>query len=94
MREITGKSLGLKTVRGRLLTVKEIALFLRVSERWVQKKMKEKQFPIKQLSIGPENIRVDSIDLEEWLRKTVIEAGRAPLPLKAVRKIKKEEVSV
>jgi hypothetical protein len=35
MTEFTGKQLGLTAVRGRLLTVKEIAIFLRVSERGI-----------------------------------------------------------
>jgi hypothetical protein len=33
MNEITGADLGLTTVKGRMLTVKEVADFLRVSER-------------------------------------------------------------
>jgi predicted DNA-binding transcriptional regulator AlpA len=83
--ELTGKDLGLKTVRGRLLKAREVAAFLRVSERWVEMHMNAGTFPV-----GEHNRLVDSADLEEWLSKILIEAGTAPLPLKAVRKIQSE----
>ena len=87
---LTGKDIGLKTVRGRLLTTKEIAKFLRTSERWVQSHMNDGTFPIRWYLIGERNRVADSADLDEWLHKTMIEAGTALLPLKAIRKIDKE----
>ena len=90
--ELTGNDLGLKTVRGKLLTVKEIAIFLRVSDRWVHKHMDDGTFPVRWFLFGERNRGVDSVDLDNWLKKTVIEAGMAPMPLKAIRKIQKKEV--
>jgi len=90
MTEITGKQLGLKAVRGRLLTAKEVATFLRASERWVHKHMHDGTFPFKWYLIGERDRVVDSADLDDWLKKTVIGAGMAPVPLKAKRKILKE----
>jgi predicted DNA-binding transcriptional regulator AlpA len=91
MADITGKDLGLKAVRGKLLTVKEIAKFLRVSDRWVRSHMIDGTFPVRWYPIGERDHVVDSADLDDWLSKVVIEAGTAPLPLKALRKIKKEK---
>jgi len=88
MPEFIGKDLGLKSVRGKLLTTKEIACFLRVSERWVQKHMNDGTFPVRWYPIGERDRVVDSADLDEWLKKIVIEAGTTPLPLRASRKIK------
>jgi len=85
--ELTGKSLGLTSVKGRLLTTKEVAGFLRVSERWVQDHMADGTFPIRWFPIGLRDRVVDSEDLDTWLSKIRVEAGTAPLPLKAVRKI-------
>jgi len=91
--ELTGKDLGLKAVRGRLLTTKEVAKFLRVSERWVHKHMADGTFPIRWFLIGERDRVVDSYDLNDWLSKIWIGAGTAPLPLKAERKLRnKKEV--
>ena len=87
---ITGKDIGLKTVRGRLLTVKEVASFLRVSIRWVEMHMNDGTFPVRWLPIGLRDRVVDSADLDEWLSKIWINAGMAPLPLKTERKLKQE----
>jgi predicted DNA-binding transcriptional regulator AlpA len=84
---LTGKDLGLKTVQGKLLTTKEIAKFLRVSERWVQMHMSNGTFPVRWYLIGERNHVTDSADLDDWLSKIMIEAGTAPLPLKAIQKI-------
>jgi len=93
MPELTGRDIGLKTVRGKLLTTKEVAGFLRVSERWVQAHMRSGTFPIRWFMIGLRDRVVDSADLDEWLSKTYFSAGTAPLPLKAVKKIfNKKEV--
>jgi predicted DNA-binding transcriptional regulator AlpA len=93
MTEFTGKQLGLTAVRGKLLTTKEIAAFLRVSVRWVNSHMVDGTFPFRWFLIGERNHVADSADLNGWLEKVVIEAGTAPLPLKAVRKIQKVEGS-
>ena len=90
MPEFTGKNLGLKTVRGKLLTAKEIAYFLRVSERWVQRHMNDGTLPVRWYPIGERDRVVDSADLDDWLLKIAVEAGTAQLPLKAVRKIQLE----
>jgi len=87
---ITGKEIGLKTVKGRLMTTKEVASFLRVSVRWVEKYMNNATFPIKWYPIGYRKRVVDSADLDEWLSKIFIRAGMEPLPLKAERKLKTE----
>ena len=93
-KEITGKSVGLTAIRGRILEVKDIASLLAVSERWVHKHMEDGTFPIRWFPFGPRNRGIDSADLDEWLKKIAIEAGTAPLPLKAVRKnIKKGVVA-
>jgi predicted DNA-binding transcriptional regulator AlpA len=93
MKEITGKDIGLKTVRGRLLRTIEVAAFLRVSERWVQVHMQNGTFPIRWFPVGERDRVVDSADLEDWLSKIWIRAGTAPLPLKAERKLKNKEVN-
>jgi len=87
--ELTGRQLGLTAVRGRLLLPKEIAVFLRVSERWVQKHMKDGTFPVQWRLVGERDRVVDSAALDDWLKKIVIEAGTAPLPLRAIRKVKR-----
>jgi len=87
---ITGKDIGLKSVRGKLLTTKEIARFLRVSERWVQCRMASGTFPVQWRFINERDRVVDSADLDDWLSKILISAGTAPLPLKAERKMLKE----
>jgi predicted DNA-binding transcriptional regulator AlpA len=94
VKELTGKSIGLKTVKGQLLTTKEIAEFLRVSERWVQAHMKQGTFPIRWFPVGVRDRVVDSADLEEWLSKIWINAGTAQLPLKAERKLRNGGVNV
>jgi len=90
---ITGKALGLTTVRGGLLVPKEIAPFLRVSERWIQEHMNKGTFPIRWYLIGPHNRVVDSEDLNDHLRKIRVEAGTALLPTGAIKQIQEEEVS-
>ena len=89
---ITGKSLGLTAVSGRVLTVSEIATFLRVSESWVYKRMDDGTFPVSWLPFAERQRGIDSEKLNEWLRKIEIEAGTEPLQLKAERKIKQKEV--
>jgi hypothetical protein len=84
MSGVTGKSLGLTTVRGRLLTPKEIAPFLRVSERLIQDQMNKCTFPIRWYFIGPRDRVVDSEDLNEHLSKIRVEAGAALLTTRAI----------
>jgi len=91
MDRLTGKDLGLTAVRGYLLVTKEIAEFLRTSERWVQSHMNDGTFPFRWYLIGERLHAADSADFDDWLHRIMIEAGTAPLPLKAVKKIKKEE---
>jgi len=85
---VAGKDLGLKTVRGKLLTTKETACFLRVSERWVRSHMGDGTFPVRWYPIGERGHVVDSADLDDWFKKVVVEAGTATLPLRAVREAK------
>lgn len=82
LKEFTGKQLGLTAVRGRLLVVKEIAEFLRVDERWVQRHMKNGTFPFPWYPIGERNHAADSADFDEWLRNIKVKAGAALLPRK------------
>ena len=96
MNELSPKELGIKAVRGKLLTAKEVGIFLRKSERWVHKHMKEGTFPIRWLLIGPRGRVVDSADLDDYLKKTFIEAGVLPVPLslnalKAIKRKNKEK---
>ena len=64
----TGKEIGVSAVKGRFLTPKEIAPFLRKSERWVQARMSENTFPIRWYDLGPRGRVVDSEDLNNFLR--------------------------
>jgi excisionase family DNA binding protein len=84
----TGKELGLKTFQGKPLTTKEVARFLCVSERWVQSRIKDRTFPINCFPVRVRGSLVDSADLDKYLSMTKMSAGKAPLPLKAVKKIK------
>jgi excisionase family DNA binding protein len=91
MSEVTGANLGLTAVKGRLLTVKEVANFFRVSERTIEKRIKAKQFPFEWIPFGERSFRADSKDVDEWLHKIKISAGiDYPLPKRAVEKIKKK----
>jgi len=92
MSELTGKALGLTSVRGRLLLPREVAPFLRKSERSVQDQMKNGTFPIRWYPVGPKNRLVDSEDLNDYLRKIRAEAGTAILSETAIEEIAKEEV--
>jgi len=85
---VTGNSLGLKSVKGRVLKVSEIASFLRVSERWVHKHMDDGTFPIPWFPFGDRTRGVDSVVFDNWLNSIVVSAGKASLPTKAVKKIK------
>jgi len=84
---ITGKDLGMKAIRGHLMTVKEVADFLGVDERWVEKHIADGTLPVRYLPLSERIRRIDSADLDDLASKIWIEAGTAPLPLKAVRKI-------
>jgi len=90
---ITGKQLGLTTVRGRLLHPKEIAGFIRRSERTVMDWMQKGKFPIRWYPLGPHNHLVDSEDLNDYLKKVRAEAGTAILPKTVIEEIVKKEVS-
>jgi len=87
---IAGKALGLTVVKGKLLTTKEVAAFLRTSDRWVQQKMADGTFPVRWFPIGLRDRVVDSVDLDDWLSKIWVKAGTAQLPLKVERKLKQE----
>lgn len=93
MELLTGKNLGLTAIKGKLLNVNEIAVFLRVSKRWVQKGMRNGTFPIDWLPIGERDHVVDSADLDKYLQSIKVKAGSTMLPPKAVKAIQKEEVS-
>jgi len=92
MSELTGKALGLTSVRGRLLLPKEVATFLRISERTIEDRMKKGTFPIRWYPLGVKNRMVDSEDLNDYLKKVMAEAGKAVLPDTAIKKIVKQEV--
>jgi hypothetical protein len=90
---VTGKQLGLTAVRGQMLLPSEIALILRVSERWVQDRMHNGTFPVRWYYINEKARAVDSEDLNDWLRKIRVEAGTALLPTKALKEIQGKEAS-
>jgi len=91
MNDLTGKVIGLKSVCGKLLTTKEVAEFLRVSERWVQSHMANGTFPIRWFPLGERNRLVDSADLDNFLSKINILAGTAVLPLKSEKKLRRRQ---
>ena len=93
MDEFTGKDFGLKNIQGRPLVTSELARVLRVSERWIQNGIKEGTFPIPYYPISPRIHVFDSAKVDAYLGKIMAEAGAAQLPLKAIRKLKKEAVN-
>jgi excisionase family DNA binding protein len=92
MNEITGADLGLTTVKGRLLTVKEVADFCHISERTVEKRIKKKLFPFGWFPFGVRSFRADSEDLDDWLCKIKISAGIDPAAQKGERENQEKEV--
>jgi predicted DNA-binding transcriptional regulator AlpA len=92
MTELNGKQLGLSTVKGKLLTSKEIADFLRVSDRWVRSHMNDGTFPFTWYPIGERNHVADSWDFDQWLSSIKVQAGTVLLPKRSVNKILEEEV--
>jgi predicted DNA-binding transcriptional regulator AlpA len=89
---MTGKDIGLSAVKGTLITTKEIAAFLRTSERWVQSHMNDGTFPFAWFLIGERLHAADSYEIDKWLISIRIEAGTAVVPKKAIKKIIQEEV--
>ncbi len=85
--EITGKKLGLKSITGKLLAIKQVAALLNVSERYVQKGMHDGTFPIPWYFINDRGRFVDSADLDTFLNNVRISAGQKPLPLKAEKEV-------
>jgi len=90
---LTGESLGLTAVTGRLLMPREVARFLRVSERYVQQLIQDGDLPVSHFPISTKVQRIASEDLNNYLAKIRAEAGSALLPTGAVKKIGREEVS-
>lgn len=88
---ISGSEIGLTAVRGKLLTIKEVAAFLRTSERWIQQRMANGTFPVRWFCIGLRDRVVDSYDLNTYLSKIFVMPGETTLPLKAVRKLRREK---
>ena len=88
--KFTGKDLGLTVIKGRMVTTKEIAEFLRTSERWVQLHMKDGTFPFPWYPIGERLHTAESTDIDQWLSSIKVPAGTALVPKRAIRKIKKE----
>ena len=63
----------------RLLTVGEVALHLRQSERTVRDKIAAGDLPAHRIGSGPRApIRVDRAELEAWLYNTPPRGSRAP----------------
>jgi len=87
---LTGKDLSLTSVKGQLLTTKEIAVFLRTSEKWVINHMKDGTFPFDWYQVGDRNHVADKCDLDRWLSMIKVQAGTAPVPKKSLKKIKEE----
>jgi predicted DNA-binding transcriptional regulator AlpA len=83
----SGKIPGMKAVRGKLLTVKEVSSFLRVSERWIQAHMVDGSFPLRWYPIGERDRLVDSADLDDWLLKIRVPAGTRPVPKKSEKEV-------
>jgi len=87
---LTGKALGLPTIKGHMITVHEIALFLRTSDKWVIMHMNDGTFPSDWFPVGERNHLVNSNDFDRWLCSIKVQAGNAPVP-KESKKAKKEE---
>ena len=64
---LTGKDLGLTVVKGQMLTPKEIASFLKVSERFVRDLIQNGELPVPVYPISPKHRLVASEDLNEYL---------------------------
>ena len=90
---MTGKDLGLTTVKGELVNTAKMAEFLGTSERWVQLHMKDGTFPFPWYPIGERNHAADSVDIDQWLSSIKVPAGTTPVPKRATKKIHIEEVS-
>jgi predicted DNA-binding transcriptional regulator AlpA len=94
MSEMTGADLGITSVKGRLLTVKEVAGFCKISERTVEIRIKKKRFPFGWFPFGAKTFRADSKDVDAWLDSMKTSEGiDYPLPKRAIEKIRKEEVT-
>ena len=86
---LSAEELGIKNFKGKMITTTEAARFFRVSERWVNKHMKAKTFPVRHLPLGLRFKRVFATDLTSWMEKMIIEAGILPasFPKKSMKKI-------
>lgn len=85
--EITGKNLGLKTVTGKLLSTKQVATLLGVSQRYIQKGMHDGTLPMRWYYINERDRRIDSADLDKFLDNIRISAGQKPLPRKSEKEV-------
>ena len=83
MNEVTGKALKLTSVRGQLLLPREVASFLRISERTMEEWIQKGKLPIRLYPVGPKNRMIDSEDLNDYLAKIRVEAG-TNVPARAV----------
>ena len=67
---VYGKLIGFKSMRGYAMKPKEVGAVLRKSERWVNKHIKNKTFPLKVYQVGPSCRFFDSADLDDLLKES------------------------
>ena len=91
---MTGKEsrekFGITAVKGEILKPQEIASIMRMSKRWVQKHMHDGTFPIPWYPLGAKGRGVDSVDLNNYLKRIRAEVGTAQLSDKAIKKLQEE----
>ena len=67
-----------KPVRGELLNMADAAQKAGVSSSWLYERMKAGELPFAWLMLGPGMRRIDSADIEDWLRSCKVPAGKMP----------------
>jgi len=67
-----------KPVRGKLLTIEEASEKTGLSKEWLYKRMQSGTLPFSWFMPSPGKRLIDSVDIEEWQRKTKIPAGVMP----------------
>jgi len=67
-----------KLVRGELLNMEQAAKKAGVSDTWIYNRMKDGTLPFPWYMLGPGLRRMDSADIEDWLRSCKVPAGKMP----------------
>jgi len=78
MRQSNAEPQILKSVRGQLLTVKEVVKITRLSKDWLYRHMKEGTLPFRWFLLDAYTRVMDSADIDDWLEKMKIPAATIP----------------